>query len=783
MKILSTHFLRNFSRNKLFSAINIVGLSVGVAITIMLLLYVTNELSFDKHFENSKRIVSLNTVWHQSTGVIHYRINLRRAYTDLPSKVAGIDACSQVFDRGLVELIHKPERFQGLKFLYVDPDFFNIFQLKFIEGSPETALRNPKTLVITRQYADRIFGNASNAMGKTVSIEEREYTIDAVVEQFPPNTHFSFDILGEIESHSIAQAQGLEFITFFLIRQDVSVSDVRLSIEQTYTDILSEEFVKWVGEACNGETEMLTDIYLFSQAGFGIGEQGDIRFVRLFSVLSIIILFFAITNFMNLFLAQGETRLSEIGIRKTNGAGVGNLITQFFSEVSLITLVAYILGLMMAIVFAPFFSKLIERNVALVSLINPWFIVSLITVFLLTVILSAGYPSFYLSGFKALDLLTKRINFGKRRVTTTVILFQSIITIVLISYTMVIHRQISYMENLPIGYNPKNVMMVTPNRTIAMAFASLKQELLNYPEVIAVSAASHRIGGQCSGQTISLPEEAKNMLAINEYRIMPGLSELMEFQLIEGSFFNENDPNNITSVVLNETAVKMLGIHPPFVGKEVLYKDQRCTIIGIVSDFCYYELGSKVLPLVFSYISGGYFVYIRFDDKIDKASAIELTTKVFKEFDSEFVPEISWNKDIYDLKFSSIRTRSKIIVFFSLLSMFIAILGLIAVQSFIIARRIKEVGLRRINGASKASIVFLLFFDLGKLILIAGIIAIPVAWWFSANWLSSYTNRTHLGWIVFTIPMIIQYLIATLITWGLSHKVLSENPIKAIKQE
>ena len=781
MKTSIINFFRKLLREKLFSAINIIGLSIGLAVTIMLLLYVTNELSFDRHFVNSKRIVSLNTVWHQNTGVKHYQRNLRRAYSDLPDRVAGIDACAQVYHRGQVELINKPDRFQGLEFLYVDPDFFQIFQLKFIEGTPETALRNPKTLVITRQYADIIFGSTNNAMGKTVLIDEREYTIDAVVEHLPQNTHFSFDILGELESHSISTAQGLEFFTFYLINKDVPVSDVRNSIEKTYTDILSDEFVKWVGEACNGETEMLTDIYLFSQAEFGLGKRSDFKFVLLFSILSIVILLMAVTNFMNLFLAQGETRMFEIGIRKTNGASIGNLIKLFFSEVSLITLAAFILGLLLAIVFAPYFSKLIERDITLVSLINPWFIVGIITVFVITVILSAGYPSFYLSSFNPLDMLANRIHFGKRRLTTMVIIFQSAIAIVLISYVMIVNRQTSYMEHLPIGYNPKNVMMVTPNRTIALAYSSLKQELLNHPEVIAVSASSHTIGGQCSGQTISLPEDATNILAINEYRIMPGLGELMEIELMEGRFFNENDPNNTTSVVLNETAAKLLGIDSPYVGKEVLYKERRRTIIGVTKDFCYYEPGSKVLPLIFTCITGGYYVYIRFNDGTDKASAIEVATKVFKGIDSAYVPEIRWNEDIYKVKFSSVRTHSKIVIFFSLLSIFIAMLGLIAVQSFIVVRRTKEISLRLINGASKTSIVSLLICSLGKLIIVAGIIAIPVAWWFSTNWLSNYVDRIHTGWIVFAVPMIIQCFIAGFVTLGVSLRVLSRNPVEALK--
>jgi putative ABC transport system permease protein len=277
--------LRNIKRNLLSLWINIIGLSIGLAVSIMLLLFVTNELSFDRHFANSKRIVSLNTVWNKSTGAEHFPINLRRAYTDIPDKVAGIEACTQIYRGGTVELIHKPDHFQELKLLYVDAEFFSVFQLSFIEGSPKTALTTPNTLVITRQYANIIFGSTSAAMGKTVSIRDRDYTVNAVVEQLPSNTHFSFDILADLASTSMSRFGGLEFFTFYLIDSKSSVDNVRRSIEQAYSDILDSEFVKWVNAECWGETELLADIYLFSKAdrprcGIGATEQPPVSVER-----------------------------------------------------------------------------------------------------------------------------------------------------------------------------------------------------------------------------------------------------------------------------------------------------------------------------------------------------------------------------------------------------------------------------------------------------------------------------------------------------------------------
>ena len=776
------HF-KQILRNKLLFTVNIAGLSSGLAVSIMLMLFMFNELSFDKHFANSKQIVSLNTVLNKSTGVEHLPINLRRAYTEVPEKVTGINACTQIYRGWMVDVINNHVHFQGIKLLYVDPEFFKVFQLTFIEGSPKTALTNPKTLVITRPYANLIFGSPSAAFGKTITVNNVDYTIDAVVESLPSNTHFSFDLLGEITSHSFNNSNGLEFFTFYLIDKESSVRDVRFSIEQAYSEILSEQFTKWINAKYSGETEKLANIYLFSKADFGLSRQGNIQFVLLLGGLSFIILLLAITNFVNLFVAQGETRMREIGIRKVNGAGFSNIIRQFFSEVSLITLIAFVFGYILAVVFSPYFSKLIDHDIELKQIGSLWFILGMIVVFALTVILSASYPAFYLSRFKSLNVLVNRSVFGKRQLSTFVFIFQSAVTIALISYVLIVTQQTTYVKNLPIGYNPNNVMMVQTSLVSPSFYETVRQELRRYPQVKEVSAASHVIGGGCSGGIISMPHETENAQSIDEYQIMPGLCELMMIELVDGEFFKENDPNNATSVLLNKAAVSMLGIHPPYVGREVISK-QRSTIIGVIKDFCYDEPGFKVMPLMLScYRLDPVFIYIRFGEDVSRTEAIEITTNAFRKFDSEFIPNSIWSEDVYNQKFDAERTHAKIILFGSLLSIFIASLGLLAVQSFVTIRRTKEVGIRRVLGASKVSITALLTLGLIRGTIIAGIIAIPIAWWFSTRWLNNYADKTAVNWFIFAIPMIIQGIIIVFVISSVSYKILTTNPIELLQNE
>ncbi|WP_298647740.1 ABC transporter permease, partial [uncultured Proteiniphilum sp.] len=336
------NILRSYKRTRFFLWVNITGLAIGLAVSIMLILFVVNELSYDKHFENSERIVRLITVWERQDQATSYAINMRKAYTELPAKIPGIEAAVQLYNTGPVEVIHDKERFQNVRSLCADPEFFKVFQMKFVEGNAQTALVNNNSAVLTRQQADIIFGSPQKAMDQIIQVLNQDFVVSAIVEKLPTNTHFSFDALVNMHaiSHWMAGMTGLEFQTYYLIRPDASPNDVRNAIEKEYSSITAA-----FGESFNakiyGKTDKLTDIYLYSEEISGnIDRMGDMRLVWLLSGLALFILLLAVSNFINLFIAQGETRMSEIGIRKTNGASIGDIIRQFFSEVSGIVLIA-----------------------------------------------------------------------------------------------------------------------------------------------------------------------------------------------------------------------------------------------------------------------------------------------------------------------------------------------------------------------------------------------------------------------------------------------------------
>ena len=596
---------RIFTRNRFFLWVNITGLAIGLAVAIMLLLFIVNELSFDRHFANHERIVRLLTVTERNGNRGYTPIGLRRAYTEIPQQVPGIEAATQMFGgRERIEVVSGQNRFQDIEGLFVDSDFFRVFQMRFFAGTPETSLAAPNSVVLTRRYAEIMFGEVEAAMGQPISFWGVDWVVSGIVEELPTNTHFHFDMLAPMQALEwLSQAGGLEFHTYFLIQESASVETVRAGIENAYSVIL-QPWAERGGVSAHGKTELLRNVYLNSDVDFSLGAVGSMRFIWILSGLALLVLALAIANFVNLFLTQGETRLKEIAIRKTNGAQISDIIRLFFKEVSAVVLLAFAIGFLLAVYCTPFFSELIDKNVDLAQLLNPAFLISILVLYGVTVVLSASYPAFYISRFSPLKILSKQVRFSKRRLTAVTVVFQSIISIVLLSVILTLFKQSAYLERLPLGFNPENVMSVFGNATIRNDFETVRQELLRLPEVRAVAGSNHLFGGGTSGQFIGIWGEEGTNRGINEKRMMPGMPELMELELVDGRFWREDDPLDANFLIVNEAAVRMLGVESPL--EEIFVYPlwgvglREARVIGVVRDFYYDDPVLRIAPIALS---------------------------------------------------------------------------------------------------------------------------------------------------------------------------------------
>lgn len=767
---------RSFKRSRLFTVINICGLTIGLAVAIMLILFVQNELSFDKHFKDSDRIIRLNTVVVNEGVESQYPICTPKAITEVPGRVPGIEASTQLYEGRKQEVVYEKEHFQDLNSFYTKPSFFDVFDMKFEEGN-KTALTNPKTAILTSKYAKIIFGGAKQAVDKKILVNDVEYTVLAVVKELPKNTHFTFDILLEND----IDYPSIEYCTYYKIAEGMSLDDVSRNIEKEYTKEVKGFLSSFAGDIY-GVTEKLTDIHLQTKSLNRGGAGGQMSFVWLLSSIALLILTLAITNFVNLFIAQGETRSIEIGVRKANGAEKKDIIKLFFSEIAITVLLAFILAFAIILLILPSFAELIKKDIELDQLLNPTFLVSVVILYILTVVLSASYPAFYLAKFNPLDILAKRLTFSKQRLAAIIVVFQSIVSIVLLSYIFVIVQQTSHLQSLPIGYNPKGVMMVYLNRNTIDKYNTIKQELQKMPSVSAVSTSGHTFGSGGSGQGIKLLNEDKTM-PINEYRVTAGLCEIMGLQLKEGRFFTDDDPRNKEYIILNEAAIQKLGLSYPVVGTTVDYKGQ-VQVIGVAKDFIYGQPQDEIAPIVLSAAWGNIgTLYIKFNEDFTRNEARNIVETVFRKADSEFIVSPTWSDDIYSRKFDDLKIQAKVLYYAAILSVFISMLGLLAIHSFTVSRRAKEIAIRRVNGASVQSIFVTLSLNILKWVSIASVIAIPIVYYVSSNWLENYTNRITLGFGLFVIPILLQFIIAIVTTSGVSLKVLSKNPVESLKSE
>jgi len=776
---------KSWKRNKGFLIINITGLTIGLAVSILLLLYVMNEWSYDRHFEKKERIVQLNSVWTLEGKKEINPICTRTAYTELPQNIPGIEKAVQIYRGWGVEVVRKPEHFQNLQLLYADPELFDIFEMTFIYGIASNALITPYSAVLTRPKAEAIFGKV-NPIGQTFTVDGEEFTVSGVVEKLPANTHFNFDLLVSMKSISkIEYLGGLEFFTYYLIKPNVPIDGVCQSIRKEYTSIMAKRFSDF-GTSFDAITEPLTRIHLFSKANSGLSDQGSLQTVLLLVGLSLLILLLAITNFVNLFIVQGNSRSTEIGIRKTNGAGTREISRHFFGEAAMVVVISFVIGIATAIILLPAFSSLIHIKLEASLFYNPLFIAGTILLIIFTIVLSASYPAIYLSRFKTIEILKKSISHqSKKSFTTSIVVFQSIITIILISVLLIVNRQSNYLKSIPAGFNPQNVMVASQvNNKISKHYDALKQNLQKIPGVEMVSSAQHMVGGGTSGQGIyRFGGNAKTFKSINEYRVLPGLCELMEFKLKDGNFFKENDPGNKKYVVLNEEAVKMLDLQNP-IGEKVVMFDDPMEVIGVVKNFYYSSPAQKIEPIALTcYRNYPQLIYIRFNNTVNKAKAAQLVLPVFREFDPEFLLNTNWSDDVYNAKFNGEKTLSRIIFTSTLLSLLVAILGLFAIHSFTISRRIKEIGIRKVAGSSTWAVVVLLSGNVFLRVGISALVALPLAWLIGQHWLEGYSNRIHIGIFLLLIPLAIHTMIALLATFTISYKAATRNPVEALRYE
>lgn len=764
-----------WKRNKQFLLINIFGLTIGLTISILLFLYVMNELSFDKHFANYQRITTLNSVINTNDEIQEASLTTRSAI-DVLQSVPNIEAVAQLLTSSADVEYNKIRYTDNIKWL-ADPDFLKIFKMKFLVGD-ETALSKPNTIVLTESEAKKIFGK-EDPLGKVIMYGNAEHTVTAVVKDLPKNTHFHFDILARMPEN--INNGSINFYVYYLIAKNADFEKTCEEISKEYSKLLVADFEESFSDTHFGSKPIpLEKIHFNSGVSYGISSTNTIKYLIMLSALALFILILAITNFTNLFLIQSNKRSTEIGIHKVNGATRKDIAVLFFNETSIVVVLSFIVGILLSRLLLPSFESLLNVSIEH-SIYFSWiFIVSMIVLILLVTLLSGAYPSFYLSWLDPIKIIRKKGSSGSnKKFTGMVSILQSVITIVLLACILVIMLQTNYMRKMPIGYNPDNIMVVRGH--FDKQYDAIKDRLMNLPDVKSVSTGYHVFGEFYSGDGFSRADKPEQTRMINTYELSTEACEQLGLELVAGEYLRESDSLRDV-VMLNEAAVKVLGLECKLPMEVNMYGKRR--VAGILKDFCYDQPGKEIMPMaIVSDIYVKNQITIKFKRDIDRLEANNLVVPIFKEFDPEFVMISTWMEDIYERKFSKITEIARVLAFSTVLALIIAIMGIVATHSASVNTRIKEIGIRKTLGSTNEQVVLQLSRRVFVQTLIAIIISIPIIIPIGNKLLETYTYHIELGTEVFILPAIAQLVIVLLTTLYISLKAASRNPVDSLHYE
>ena len=792
--------LRNIKNHKGYSFINVFGLVTGLTSCILIVSYVLYELSYDKYHKNADRIFRL------AASVDMSGKTTKLAVTDAPAALALINDYPEVLDAvrfyrvQKVPVEYKDRQFYEENIFLADKSVFNVFSFKLLAGDPTTALQNPFSVVITEEIAKKYFAD-EDPLGQVFKFNNQvDLNITGVVKDVPENSHFKFDILGSIQfmyaqsSRRMQQWLNSDFYTYILLSEKFNYRDLELKFP-AFIDKYIGEVLKGTGIKFEFFLQPLTSIHLHSRLEAEITGNSDITYIYVFIVIAVFILLIACINYMNLATARSNTRAGEIGMRKILGSDRGKLIKQFLGESLLYSLFSLVVAFMLALIIFPVFSSISGRNLGINFARFPWLIPGFLIIAVFTGISAGSYPAFFLSSFKPIRILRGNLSHGRSALLfrNTLVIIQFVISITLIIGTFIILNQLKFMKNRRLGFDKEHVVVLPiMDGGIRRSLETIKEDLLSYEGIKSVGAASH-IPGERPPSHAFIPEGFSE----NQTQLMMDINcdwdfiTTMEMEIIEGRNFSRDfslDRNQ--SVIINETAAKKYGWEKA-VGKTIQVirgsgantRIIEKTVIGVVKDFHMVSMHKKIVPVCIRNESSPLnYIFIRTRPG-DIVNAMGFIREKWKTVDPNRPFEYLFLDENFDRQYKADERLSEIFACFTLLSIFIACLGLFGLASFTTSQRTKEIGIRKVMGASVSGIVLLLSKNFLKWLILANIIAWPVSYYFMQQWLQNFAYRTSINIAFFIFAGILTLIIAVITISFQSVKAAKTNPVNSLKYE
>ncbi len=780
--------LRNLTKNKTFSFINIAGLAIGMASAMLILLWVQNELSYDNFYKNKDRLYQTWSKDKGNGGIINCWSNTPKPLAAaLKQEYPEVEKATRVsWDQ--THLFTIGEKKMNLTGASVDNDFLNMFGFPFLKGNANTALNNSYNIVITKKLAKKLFGN-DDAMGKNLQIDNKyNYTISGVMKDLPNNTQFDFEYLVPWHFMSLTNQDDSDWASnsthnYVLLKPNTNLTAfnkkiANIIIKHGQSDWTTQVFLYPVSK-----------LHLYSNFENGIPVGGKIDIVKVFILIAVFILLIACINFMNMSTARSEKRAKEVGIRKVVGARKGSLITQFICESIFIAFIAGILALIIVQLCLPAFNTLTKKELA-IEYGNVYFWLSFIGFILFTGIIAGSYPAFFLSSFRPVVVLKGTFKKANALITPrkALVVLQFTFAIAMIICTIIIEQQINYAQERESGYNKNNLLYIPLNGDMTKNIDLIKNDLIGTGIATSVTKTSAPITeGWASGGSNWQGQPANDKTEFNFFNVDGNIVKTAGLTLLSGRDIDvKTYPTDSNAVLVNEAAVKAMNMKNPI--GQIIDTGAWNTdwhVVGVVKDFIIQSPYESIKPMIIQGPKANWFnfLHIKFTDTHSTAYNIAATEKIFKQFNPLYPFEYHFVDEAYAKKFSDEQTTGTLTALFAALTIFISCLGLFGLATYMAENRIKEIGVRKVLGASVTNITVLLSKNFVKLVAMSIVIASPVAWWAMHQWLEGYEYRIHISWWIFLIAGFVAILIALITVSFQAIKAAIANPVKSLRTE
>lgn len=808
---------RNLTKHRFYTFINIAGLAVGIAACLVIVLFVINELSYDKHHLNANRIYRVNG--EIKFGGNHYQLAVCPAplAETLIQDYPEVETAVRFRSRGsyLVKPNETADNIKEDNVIWADSTFFKVFTVPVLQGQSNSALKEPNSIAISQKIANKMYPDG-NALGQTLILDNRwTLKVTAVFQDMPETGHFKFDIL--ISMSGLEEAKGTVFLsnnfqTYILLKEGADAK----SLEAKFPEMVMKYIGPQAAQVLGGEFTMekfeasgnkiaytlipVSDIHLHSDLTGEFRPNSDITYIYLFSAIAIFILVIACINFMNLSTARSSNRAKEVGVRKVMGSLRSHLVRQFLTESILLSLFSFVLAIALAYLFVPVFNDLSQKTLQL-PVANPGFYGIVLVGSLLVGLMAGLYPSFFLSAFKPVNVLKGHVALGMKSgmIRSALVVFQFVISIFLIVGTITVFRQLNYIQNKKIGFEKDQVLIVHDAYALRDNLRSFKDEVKKNSFIQQGTISGFLpVNGWRSDQTF-WPEGTQptqeNMVGMQTWEVDHDYLETFGMHMKLGRFFSEEFPSDSNAVVLNETAVQHFNLGEEPLGKKIstftgnnpdgspdVNSVDSWTVVGVVENFHFESLKQNISPLAFFLEPSNGSVAFRFEAK-NAQNVIATIEKSWKELAPGQPFQYSFLDEDFANLYSTEQRLGKTFAVFAGLAIVIACLGLFGLTAFTAEQRTKEIGIRKVLGASVSSIIFLLSKEFGKLILIAFIFAAPLAWYAVTWWLKNYTYKVEIGPWVYGMAGLAAFLIAWITMSFQSVKAASNNPVNSLRSE